>query len=231
MSHRPLKSASLRCYGVRLQQLPRPCGIGANETMKSQTKSVTIAAVIGLALSILGNLSGVLTLGYVSPLDRFNPFNAEILAYWIGNLGGLPVLFIVGTVMATWRKARTRNSILNGVGAIVILIIVVCTAVVSLAVFDQPNKDTPLKAASADRATFVNALIPSCVAKQQSVPQNKDVSAAAINAICTCYGNALADVTTMEEITYITEHHGPSPSMATKINAAYLKCAEVANKS
>ena len=199
--------------------------------MKSQIKSVTIAGVIGLALSIFAKLPSVLTEGYVSPLDRFNPFNAEILAYWIGNLGGLPMLFIVGTVMATWRKAGTRNSILNGVGAIVTVAIVICLAVVSLATFEHPNKDTPLKAASADRATFIKSLTTSCVTKQQSVPENKNMSAAAINAFCTCYGNALADVTTMEELTYMTEHHGPSPSMATNINATYQKCAQAAHKS
>ena len=47
--------------------------------MNSQIKSVTIAAIIGLMLSSLAQLSSVLTRGYVSPLDRFNPFNMEIL--------------------------------------------------------------------------------------------------------------------------------------------------------
>lgn len=199
--------------------------------MNSQIKSVTIAGGIGLTISVLAKLSSVLTQGYVSPLDRFDPFNTEILAYWIGNLGVWPMIFIVGTVMATWRKAGTRNSILNGVGAIVTIAIVICFAVVTLAALEQPNKDAPFKAASADRATFIKTSTASCVRRQQSDPQSKNVSADAINAFCSCYSESLADVTTMEELTYMTEHHGPSPSMTEKIKAAYQKCVEPARKS
>jgi hypothetical protein len=199
--------------------------------MNSQIKSVTIAGVIGLALSLLAQVSTVLSNGYVSPLDRFNPFNAEILAYWVGALGALPLILIVGTVMATWRKAGSRNSILNGIGAIATVAMVICLAIISLAALERPNKDAPFATASGDRVTFVKSTASSCVTRQQSAPENKSVSAATINSFCACYGNALADVTTMEELTYMVEHHGPSPSMAAKINATYQKCVEAANKS
>ena len=199
--------------------------------MNSQIKSVTIAAVIGLALSILAQLSSVLTQGYVSPLDRFNPFNGQILGYWVGALGALPLILIVGTVMATWRKAGSRNSILNGIGAIVTVTLVICLTIISLATLEHPNKDAPFATASADRATFVKSTASSCVTRQQSAPENKSMSVEAINAYCTCYANSLADVTTMEELTYMVERHGPSPSMTAKINATYQKCAEAANKS
>lgn len=199
--------------------------------MNSQIKSVTIAGVIGLALSILAQLSSVLTQGYVSPLDRFNPFNAEILAHWVGAVGALPLILIVGTVMATWRKAGSRNSILNGIGATATVAMIICLAIISLSVLERPNKDAPFATASADRATFVKSTTSSCVIRQQSAPENKSVSAATINSFCTCYGNALADVTTMEELTYTVEHHGPSPSMTAKINATYQKCVEAVTKS
>jgi hypothetical protein len=197
--------------------------------MNSQIKSLTIAAIIGLALSILGQASSVLTNGYVTPLDRFNPFNAEILAYWIGALGGLPLILIVGVVMVTWRKTGLRFSILNCIGAIVTVALIICLSIITLAAVEHPNKDTPLAAASADRATFIKSTSASCVTRQQSAPENKSVSAAAINDFCTCYGNSLADVTTMDELEYMVEHHGPSPSLTAKINAAFQKCVQLAS--
>jgi hypothetical protein len=199
--------------------------------MNSQIKSVTIAAVIGLTLSILAQLSSVLTQGYVAPLDRFNPFNTGILAYWVGALGVFPLIFIVGTVMVTWRKAGSRNSVLVGVGAIATVAMLICLAISSLAALERPNRDAPFATASADRATFIKSTTSSCVTRQQSAPQNKNLSAAAINAFCACYGNALADVTTMDELFYMDQHRAPSPSMTEKINATYQKCVEAANRS
>jgi hypothetical protein len=132
--------------------------------------------------------------------------------------------------MGTWRRAGSRNSILNGIGAIVTVALVICLSIITLAAVEHPNKDTPLAGASSDRATFIKGATSSCATRQQAAPENKSMSAEAINAFCTCYSNSLADVTTMEELTYMVEHHGPSPSLTAKINATFQKCVSAANK-
>jgi len=41
--------------------------------MNRQTKAVSIAAVVGLALGLWIQASSAMTAAYVTPLDRFNP--------------------------------------------------------------------------------------------------------------------------------------------------------------
>ena len=198
--------------------------------MNRQTKAVSIAAVVGLALGLWIQASSVMTAAYVTPLDRFNPFNPSVLGYWVGALSIFPMILVVITTAVTARKAGWRNSILNSIGAIVGVWATICVAIIVLAAA-QPKKEFPLADASADRASFVEKASVACVPHQQSLPENTNASAAAIEAYCTCYGNSLADVTTMDELQYMRQHRTPSPSLAAKIFATYPKCSQALNNS
>src|SRR5215471_7829793 len=91
---------------------------GQDKTMNSQINAVIIAALAGLTVAVLSQSSSLIPIGYIPPLDIFNPFNLRILGYWIGVLGMLPLICIVIAISVTARKAGLRNSILTGLGAV-----------------------------------------------------------------------------------------------------------------
>jgi hypothetical protein len=194
--------------------------------MNSQTKAVVIAFLAGLALAVLTQAIDVMRTGYITPLDTSNPFNPEVLGYWVGALSGVPLIFVVIVIAATARKAGLRNSIFNGLGAVIGFVgvsLVIGYAVIAVATA-QPTKELPFADASANRASFVKGASSSCAKKQQALPENKDVPAAAIDAFCSCYGNSLADVITKAELAHMDQHHTPAPSMVEKINMTVEKC-------
>jgi hypothetical protein len=82
--------------------------------MNSQTRSVTIASLAGLAAGVLVQGSKVITTGYLTPLDMFNPFNTFVLGCWVGALSIFPLIFVIIVIAATARKEGLRNSIFNG---------------------------------------------------------------------------------------------------------------------
>jgi hypothetical protein len=172
-----------------------------------------------------GQASSVISAGYITPLDTFNPFNLEIISYWVGVLGFVPLLFIVIAIATTARKAGLRNSIFNGLGAIVGVFFVIAIAVIAAAAA-HPKQELPFAEVGPERAAFVKGTSASCVRSQQAKPENQSLSAASLDAYCTCYANSLADVTTRAEIYYTDQHHTPAPSMVEKINATFQKCVQ-----
>jgi amino acid transporter len=186
---------------------------------------VIIAALTGLALGVLSQASSVISTGYITPLDTFNPFNAGIIGYWVGALGFAPLVFIVIAVASTARKAGLRNSIFNGIGAILGVSFVIAFAVIAVAA-SHPKKELPFAEVGAERAEFVKGTSSSCIRSQQAKPENQSLSAATLDAYCTCYANSLADVTTTAEIQYTAQYHTPAPSMVEKINATFQKCVQ-----
>jgi hypothetical protein len=101
--------------------------------MNSQTRTIMIASLAGLGLAVLIQASNVMSTGHITPLPTFNPFNEEALYYWIGALGFVPLFFIVIATAATARKAGLRNSIFNGLAAIVGVLLLIIGAVVAVA--------------------------------------------------------------------------------------------------
>jgi hypothetical protein len=195
------------------------------ETNKAnpQTRSVIIAALVGLAISTIGAAIELIQKGRLEPIDPYYIFNPEILAYWIGRLGALSLLFIVVTVAATARKAGLRRSIFNGLGTIVCVSLVIAVTVLAVAAV-KPKKEFPYQDAGSDRDTFVKSIIPKCITNTQAHPEYKNASAATLNEFCTCYANSLADVVTMDEVYKAYQNNEPPPSMVEKIKASYQKC-------
>ena len=196
--------------------------VGQDKTMNSQINAVIIAALAGLTVAVLSQSSSVIPIGHIPPLDIFNPFNLRILGYWVGVLGVLPLICVAIAIGATARKAGLRNSILTGLGAVVGVSLVISCAAVAVAI-TQSKKELPLRVAGADRDSFVIDASSFCA---RTINRNK-ASAAAIDAVCSCYGNALADVTTRTELAYIGQHHTFPPSTTEKTNAVSQKCAQL----
>ena len=197
--------------------------VGQDKTMNSQINAVIIAALAGLTVAVLSQSSSVIPLGHIPPPDIFNPFNLRIIGYWVGVLGVLPLICVAIAIGATARKAGLRNSILIGLGAVVGVSLVISCAAVAVAVI-QSKKELPLRDAGADRDSFVIDVSSFCAKMERTIKGNK-ASAAAIDAVCSCYGNSLADVTTRTELAYIGQHHTFPPSTIEKTNAVSQKCA------
>jgi hypothetical protein len=196
-----------------------------DKTMNSQINAVIIAALAGLTVAVLSQSSRVIPIGHIPPPDIFNPFNLRILGYWVGVLGVLPLICIAIAIGATARKAGLRNSILTGLGAVVGVSLVISCAAVAVAI-TQSKKELPLREAGADRDSFVIDASSFCAKTERTINRNK-ASAATIDAVCSCYGNSLADVTTRTELAYIGQHHTFPPSTVEKTNAVSQKCAQL----
>ena len=190
--------------------------------MNSQINAVIIAALVGLTAAVLSQSSSVIPIGLIPPLDIFNPFNLRVLGSWVGVLGVLPLICIAIAIGATARKAGLRNSILTALGAVIGVSLVISCAAVAVAI-TQSKKELPLRSAGAARDSFVIDASSFC---ERTINRNK-ASAAAIHAVCSCYGNSLADVTTRTELAYIGQHHTFPPSMTDKTNAVSQKCAQL----
>src|SRR5262249_58276059 len=104
--------------------------------------------------------------------------------------------------------------------------LVVSCAVVAVATI-QSKKELPLRDAGAVRDSFVIDAKSFCTKMEQSIDRNKASGAAAIDAVCSCYGNSLADVTTRTELAYIGQHRTFPPSMTEKTNIVSQKCAQL----
>jgi hypothetical protein len=165
-------------------------------------------------------------IGLIPPLDIFNPFNLRILGYWVGVLGVLPLICTAMAIGATARKAGLRNSILTGLGAVVGVSLVTSCAVVAVGII-QSKKELPLRAAGAERDSFVRDASSFCARMEQTINRNKASAATAIDAVCSCYGSSLADVTTRTELAYMGQHHTFPPSTVEKTNAVSQKCAQL----
>jgi len=182
--------------------------------MNSQTRTVVVASLVGLGLAVSGKAPGVISSGSITPLDTFNPFNLSVLGYWVGILGFLPLILIVSTVAATARTAGLRSSVFNGLGAVVGVSLTIAGVVVAVAAA-QPKKEFP------DRASLVKNATSSCIKNQRIIPKSEVASAAIIEVFCSCYGDSLADVTTMDEVTYQDQYQTFAPTMIEKINTTF----------
>jgi hypothetical protein len=176
-----------------------------------------------LTLAVLSQASGAIS-DYIPPIDTLVPFNPRVLIYWVVVLGFFPLIFILIAIAVTARKAGLRNSIVTGVGAIVGVSLVIVCAVMALGIV-HAKRDYPFRDAGADRDSFVKQASSFCVKNQHTIRgKNQTAQAASLEAVCSCYGNALADVTTRAELAYMDQHHTFAPSMTQKTGIVSQKC-------
>jgi hypothetical protein len=200
-----------------------------SDTTNSQTKSVVMAVLAGLGLSILVAALNVMSEG-LKPIDPYQIFNPAIIAHWVARIGFVPLIFVSVAIALSFRKTPIWVSTLNFLGAVVGISLVTSIAVVTAAAV-YPIKEFPFKAIGPDRDEFVKNAMSSCISNQQTTPKNWGVSQTIISDYCTCYANSLADITTKEDIKYQTEHGGFSPNAIAITTSSAEKCAQaVRNK-
>ena len=197
--------------------------------MHSQTKSVLKAALIGLAVSIALAAVNAVNAGRINPIDPYEIFNPEVIAHWVGKVGGIPLLFVVAAIVMSFRKTAIWVSALNLVGAVVGISVVISVAVIALAAA-YPIKRFPFASAGADRDAFVSDGIAHCIKRQRGLPQNQGASDDLIRDFCSCYTNAAADVTTREDIEYQARYGTMSDNEKENLTTAYKKCAPNAQR-
>ncbi len=192
--------------------------------MNSQINAVIIAALAGVILAVLIQASGVIPAGHIPPLDTLVPLNLRIVSYWVGVLGFFPLIFILIAIGVTARSAGLRSSIFTGLGAVAgVSLIVVCAVVVVGIV--HAKRDFPFREAGAGRASFVKDASALCLKNQHVIRGKNQAALAASNeAVCSCYGNSLADVTTTVELAYMNQYHTFAPSMTAKTSIVSQKC-------
>ncbi len=78
------------------------------------------------------------------------------------------------------------------------------------------------------RESFVTEGITSCMKKQENDPENKSLSLSrqVLTKYCSCYMNALADMTTYGDLRAVSKDGSVVPVMKNKIGAADASCAD-----
>src|SRR5215470_10550233 len=136
--------------------------------MSSQIRAVTIALVAGLAIALLAQLSDLTRMADIASL-RPSKFDPDDISYWTGLLSGLPLIFVVITIIATARKAGLRNSLFTGLGAVVavfgVSLALVCATIAFAPAYSQ--KEFPFADPGKSRDSFVKGASESCARKEK----------------------------------------------------------------
>jgi hypothetical protein len=207
--------------------------------MTSQIRAATFAFLAGLAISLLIQAASLVGADNAKLFDPSNLFNPGFLSYWTARLAAVPLIFVVIAIISTARKAGPRSSIVagfvaavlvSGVSFVITWAVIAGTAAPQLMKefsFADPlsTKEYPFADAGIARTIFVKGASSSCTERQKSFSENKAVSAAAIDAFCSCVGGALADVITRDEFAAVGRHEAPGPGLAEKSRTASQKCS------
>jgi hypothetical protein len=221
---------------LALMRARRADGAKGVSGMTSQIKMATFAFLAGLAIALLIQVPSVVDADDAKLFDASNLSNPEFLGYWTARLAAVPLIFVVIAIIATGRKAGRRGSIVSGLVAAVFVPAVsfaITWTVIAIAAApqlyaDQLTEEYPYAEASISRTIFVRGALSACAQKQQTLPENKDVPAASIDAFCSCFSNALADVITKGEIVSLGRKEAPRPDFAEKTKTASQKCWRLA---
>jgi hypothetical protein len=206
-------------------------GIGVSD-MTSQIKAATFAFLAGLAVALLIQAPAVINADDTKLFDPANLSNPAFLAEWTARLAGVPLICVGIAIVATARKAGLGGSILAGlVAAIVIASVsfgitwsVIAVAAAPQLYADQLTEEFPYANAGFSRTIFVRGASSSCVQRQKTLPDSKDVPAATIDVFCSCFGDTLADVITRGDIKSLGRNEAPGPEFAEKTRTASQKC-------
>jgi hypothetical protein len=188
-------------------------------------RSVFKATLIGLAISFMVAAVNLGASGQIKPIDPYWTTNPGIIAYWIGRIGWLPLIFAVATAAAKYRHAGFWISALNLIGAIVAIGLFVSIAVVIVAA-TYPVPEFPYAAAGPERDSFVNEVAAGCRRTAPRNPLLTGLSVEKIQSYCICSAKASADITTREYIEYLAKHNTIAPDAVEKMTMLANKCAQ-----
>ena len=103
---------------------------------------------------------------------------------------------------------------------------IVMMAAVSIAGLGLASGTAFAQLSGANRDAFVESSISSCTSTiQQNSP---GVPAAAITSYCTCMANKEADMTTPDDVAYMSEHHAATPDYTQRVQNLAPACKAAA---
>jgi len=193
--------------------------------MGVQVKRTLIVTLVGLAVTIAIAAINALTAGRLDPIDPMRPMNPEILGYWFGNLGWIPLIAAIVVMIIGFRKSGVGISIATFLGAVVGLLVVICT-LVGVVASAYPVGELPLATPGPERDAFMRSATESCFRKQRPAPANNALSDADVQKFCRCVAEAIARQTTREDIDYQEKNKTFSPVVASRITQAARTCAQ-----
>jgi hypothetical protein len=169
-------------------------------TRGEQARTVRRAMTVGFALALIHPLSELLSKGYPDPIDPLNPFNGEIISYWVGALGVVPLLAAVIAVAITGRKAGWGSSIVNvGVAALLVPAVTIPLVIITASAL-QPMGEYPFAQDGVARTQFMAGLQGSCEKKQANYPKPAGTTQATVVSFCRCIATEMAAVETRYDI-------------------------------
>jgi hypothetical protein len=165
----------------------------------------------------------------LTPIDPYQILNGEVIGHWVGRLGFLPLIFVVGAIAFSFRRTAIWISILNLFGAVMGISLAIAIGVVAIAAA-YPAAEFPF-AAGAERDAFIKDGMVSCIRRQRGLPENRGATDQALNTFCSCYTNSAADVTTREDIQYQAKYRTMSAVAQANLTASYNKCLQASRNS
>lgn len=108
----------------------------------------------------------------------------------------------------------------------IVSLIVIAAVIAGIRHFRSSHLDTATISGDS-RTQFVAEGIKSCMQKQENSPKNKSLSLSkeTLSKYCSCYMNALADVTNYGDLRLLAKSDLPSPEIKKKLSEAETTCS------
>jgi hypothetical protein len=125
--------------------------------------------------------------------------SAETVAGLIGQILGVPLIFVLMTVVRNnlWKRQQPKSSASAVRGALIFVALLVCI-VGALMLYGAIFFSSTETISGETRKTFIADMSRTCVQKQRSLGQN--ITEAQIAKYCTCLSEKIADDTTYKQI-------------------------------
>lgn len=156
------------------------------------------ALAIASFMMLLLPISELVNPGYLIPIDTIDPFNGDVIGYWVGLLGGVPVIIALIVIAVTAKGAGWRKSLAH-VGAVLIGFPVLLTLLVMAVSWTLATPgEKPFATDSMGRRHFVAITANACM--KAGAGASIGVPSAQGDAYCSCAANAMADAVSREEV-------------------------------
>jgi hypothetical protein len=152
----------------------------------------------------------------------------------LANLPSVPVGGR-GTAEATFPgpKRRSRNLTASIVSMILIALAIGGVRYITYSNLPKSSFDYNSAISGKARDSFVSEGINSCISKQENDPDNKSLSLSrdVLSKYCSCYMNALADITIYADLRDVSTPSSIGPAFRKKIAAADASCTDKLRRS
>jgi hypothetical protein len=130
----------------------------------------------------------------------------------------------IGVMLIGFRKSGVGVSVASFLGALVGVVVVICTLVAVVA-SAYPVGELPFASPGPERDAFIRNTTDSCFRKQRPAPANSALSDAQLQKFCRCAAGAIAAQTRREDVEYQQKNKTFSPALVDWMSQAGSACA------